>query len=169
MAKDRKQLKRDFTNEEIVKFRNRKFGQTYEVWCISHGYDEEAFRLAVYQFRKRIGPWSSGKKRDDVESKTSRLARRVICRSGVNLASIMCRQGCRCVVCSKDLIAYGYHLDHIMPVSLGGVNEAWNIQFLCDTCNLRKSNQDPFEWSRRLGVQLPTAFVNEYNSRLSGK
>jgi len=48
-----------------------------------------------------------------------------------------------CVYCDGDLTALGYHLDHIMPVSLGGANEDWNIQMTCPTCNRKKCNKHP--------------------------
>ena len=43
-----------------------------------------------------------------------------------------------CVRCgaSKEL-----HFDHIIPHSRGGSNEAENIQLLCRTCNLAKSDR----------------------------
>jgi len=33
-----------------------------------------------------------------------------------------------------------FHVDHIVPLSRGGIDELMNLQFLCAQCNLRKSN-----------------------------
>jgi hypothetical protein len=48
------------------------------------------------------------------------------------------RDGGVCVKCgaSKDL-----HFDHIIPHSRGGGDQAENIQLLCRTCNLKKSDR----------------------------
>ena len=36
------------------------------------------------------------------------------------------------------------HLDHIVPLRAGGINDAVNLQAMCGTCNIKKSDQlDP--------------------------
>lgn len=165
MARGGKDLKKDFTTDEILTFRNRKNSETYVDWCAKYGYDEESFRLVVWQFRKKLGPYSARSSSSRVDVRNGREPVRRIGHKGVNLASIMAKQVCRCPVCSKDLIAHGYHLDHIMPISKGGGNEAWNIQFLCQTCNLHKSDENPFDWSERLGVNLPDAFKEKMRGK----
>ena len=42
----------------------------------------------------------------------------------------------------------GCHVDHIMPLALGGNNDLRNLQFLCPNCNIRKSKLHPDEWER---------------------
>lgn len=47
----------------------------------------------------------------------------------------------RCVLCSVDLRETGYHIDHILPFSLGGQSKEENLQPLCPACNLKKGNR----------------------------
>ncbi|MRV76306.1 HNH endonuclease [Duganella sp. FT92W] len=54
-----------------------------------------------------------------------------------------------CVSCRVDLsgllnIWSEDHFDHIVPLERGGLNDVTNIQLLCATCNLRKSNGEGF-------------------------
>lgn len=59
----------------------------------------------------------------------------------------------KCVYCKTDL-PEGFHVDHIMPISLGGSNWPENLQLLCPTCNLRKHAKDPFDWANEIGLLL---------------
>lgn len=49
---------------------------------------------------------------------------------------------CKCNVQKKDILAdNAAELDHIVPVSLGGVHTYTNVQTLCRRCNQNKSNK----------------------------
>ncbi len=54
---------------------------------------------------------------------------------------VWARDGGTCVRCGakQDL-----HFDHIIPVAKGGGNSSENIQILCKTCNLQKSDKIGF-------------------------
>lgn len=67
--------------------------------------------------------------------KTGRLPRGTVKATGD-------RQLWRCVYCSADITGK-YHMDHVMPLALGGKHEPANIQLLCPTCNVRKSSRHP--------------------------
>ena len=57
-----------------------------------------------------------------------------------------------CASCNVRLIRSGkqkYHVDHIMPLSLGGSNWPANLQCLCPTCNLSKSAKHPSDWAKQ--------------------
>lgn len=64
--------------------------------------------------------------------------------------TLMTLQKGKCACCGKSL-KQGYHLDHIMPIALGGKNTDDNVQLLTPKCNLRKSDKHPDEWARLNG------------------
>lgn len=47
----------------------------------------------------------------------------------------------RCSKCGKQPPEVKLHIDHIIPVSLGGPSKKSNLQFLCQRCNLKKSSK----------------------------
>lgn len=59
----------------------------------------------------------------------------------------------KCACCGKPL-GTDYHLDHIMPLALGGTNEDKNIQLLRATCNLSKQHKHPIEFMQKRGFLL---------------
>lgn len=67
-----------------------------------------------------------------------------------DVRAIYDRQGGECVYCGADL-SKGYHVDHIMPLILGGSNAPENLQCLCPTCNLRKGPKHPDDWHKEIG------------------
>lgn len=47
-----------------------------------------------------------------------------------------------------------YHLDHIMPLALGGTNTDDNVQLLRSICNLNKSQKHPVDFMQERGFLL---------------
>lgn len=43
-----------------------------------------------------------------------------------------------CRKCSVFVSFAGFHMDHIIPISKGGVHSYYNVQTLCPPCNLSK-------------------------------
>lgn len=60
----------------------------------------------------------------------------------------------KCVYCDKQLGAK-YHIDHRIPLALGGTNTDENIQLLCRTCNLKKGAKHPDEFIRQQKFNQP--------------
>ena len=59
----------------------------------------------------------------------------------------------KCACCSKKL-NNGGHIDHIIPVSKGGLNIAKNLQLMCAFCNISKKDKDPIDFMQKNGRLL---------------
>lgn len=66
---------------------------------------------------------------------------------------LMVLQKSKCVCCGTR-IDKEYHLDHNMPIALGGSNTDDNIQLLCKSCNLKKHAKHPVDYMQSLGYLL---------------
>lgn len=62
-------------------------------------------------------------------------------------------QGGKCACCGHPL-GDSYHLDHIMPLALGGKNEDCNMQLLRAFCNLSKKAKHPIDYMQSRGFLL---------------
>lgn len=54
----------------------------------------------------------------------------------------------RCTVCQADLTGllsaqFERHVDHIVPLARGGINDVTNLQLLCSSCNIGKAAKAP--------------------------
>jgi 5-methylcytosine-specific restriction endonuclease McrA len=58
----------------------------------------------------------------------------------------------KCACCKIKL--ENYHIDHIMPLALGGLNVDNNVQLLCPPCNLSKGAKHPVDFMRERGMLL---------------
>lgn len=60
----------------------------------------------------------------------------------------------KCACGCRQPLGDDYHLDHIMPLALGGSNADDNIQLLRAECNLRKSAKHPVNFMQERGFLL---------------
>lgn len=58
-----------------------------------------------------------------------------------------------CAICCKKLNGL-FHVDHIYPLSKGGLHVKENIQILCQRCNLTKSAKDPIAFMQERGFLI---------------
>jgi 5-methylcytosine-specific restriction endonuclease McrA len=59
----------------------------------------------------------------------------------------------RCVYCRQKL-GGSYHLDHIMPLALGGTHTNDNAQLACAKCNISKGAKHPVDFANRIGLLI---------------
>jgi 5-methylcytosine-specific restriction endonuclease McrA len=63
-------------------------------------------------------------------------------------------QNGKCVYCHVCLKVAGEHLDHVVPLALGGLHDDANLQLLCPPCNMHKKDKHPDDFARELGLLL---------------
>lgn len=59
----------------------------------------------------------------------------------------------KCAICRVD-IAKSFHIDHVMPLKLGGDNLPNNLQLLCPSCNGHKKDKHPVDFMQSRGFLL---------------
>lgn len=74
--------------------------------------------------------------------------------TAADLADIFASQNGRCVYCRADLRKIARHVDHIMPLALGGSNGPENLQYLCQPCNQSKGAKHPDSFARERDLVL---------------
>lgn len=72
--------------------------------------------------------------------------------SGIVEKLILAQKG-KCACCG-EILGADYHLDHIIPLLLGGKHEDSNIQLLHALCNLQKHAKHPVDFMQQRGLLL---------------
>ena len=70
------------------------------------------------------------------------------------ILALLDRQDWKCVSCGACL-RKKRHIDHIMPLCLGGSNNISNLQGLCPRCNCSKNARHPDEWMKEIKLLQP--------------
>ena len=81
------------------------------------------------------------KLKDEIEqlkNENDRLRRRMQGFKDTDKKKIAAEQGWKCNICCIEL-PFNYQIDHIIPISAGGLNDMSNGQALCVECHERKS------------------------------
>jgi 5-methylcytosine-specific restriction endonuclease McrA len=70
--------------------------------------------------------------------------------TGDDVREVMRLQRYSCASCATS-VREKYHVDHHIPIKLGGDNSRSNIQILCPTCNLTKNAKHPVDFMQSRG------------------
>ena len=70
------------------------------------------------------------------------------------IETLMAKQRGLCACCRVDLKLSGVHLDHVMPLALGGEHADKNMQLLCPPCNQQKHSKHPIDFMQQKGFLL---------------
>lgn len=142
----------NITNDEL-------FENLVEVWT-SLGrqpkYNDLTKNISKYSsgtYEKRFGSWKKGLERfvawvndgkipefnnDTVSVSTKKTPRNINWRLR---AMVLMKDGAKCKLCgATPQDGARLHVDHIIPWSKGGETVYENLQILCETCNIGKSN-----------------------------
>lgn len=89
--------------------------------------------------RARIARWRAKVREYGRDAGARRRARIAGSRVGdVRRAAIVERDGSTCYLCGKVCTDDEIHLDHIVPLSMGGSHSEDNVAVACARCNVRK-------------------------------
>jgi 5-methylcytosine-specific restriction endonuclease McrA len=88
------------------------------------------------------------------QNRRGRLANGVGCVSVGRYENLILLQKGKCACCHVNLKKTKVHLDHIMPLALGGAHADKNLQLLCAKCNLQKRAKHPVDFMQSKGFLL---------------
>lgn len=119
-------------------------------------YDSERYKERKDEVGQYVKAW---RKKNPIKLKAQRTNRKAMLRGAEgthnheDIIKMRFLQKMKCPYC-KESIKENYHVDHILPISKGGGNGPENLQILCPTCNMKKSNKMPDEWANTIGMLL---------------
>lgn len=127
-------------------------------WYAANQEKQAAYRAANTEKRKAVtAAWRAANPEAYRIYDHNRRARKLA--SGGKLSSgladkLFKLQRGKCACGCKQPLGDDYHLDHRMPLALGGSNTDDNMQLLTATCNLQKSTKHPVDFAQQRGLLL---------------
>ena len=119
-------------------------------------YSKEYYESNKEQVSRRKAEWQRNNKESVKLSFHKRRARKLAAggslSKGLEQQLFVLQRG-KCACCGLPL-GDNYHLDHIMPLALGGTNTDDNIQLLRQRCNNQKHTKHPVDFMQSRGFLL---------------
>lgn len=123
-----------------------KVNSDHVAWCAKNPEKRNAWRNAWSKANPENKRISHQNRRSKKKASGGRLSQ------GLTDRLLILQKG-KCACCGVEL-AGRFHLDHIMPIALGGLNVDSNIQLLTPACNMRKSAKHPVDFMQDRGFLL---------------
>lgn len=101
-------------------------------------------RRAYWEQVERIKKQKEEKRKKSREAKRRRKQRQKISRP-----KVLEKFKYRCVRCGYNEFFTALDIDHIIPVSHGGINEISNLQVLCSNCHRYKTTEDNYKFGKK--------------------
>ena len=133
----------------------------YEKWMKTHPGKQSLMNAEWYlnnkeRRRKTNLDWCAKNPGAQLRNSQTRRARKAkssgVLSKGLSKKLYALQKG-KCPCCGKQL-GEDFHLDHIVPLALGGLNIDSNIQLLTATCNLQKNAKHPIDFMQQRGFLL---------------
>lgn len=121
--------------------------RAYQAAAYCKNADEIKARVSAYRkANPEVGRRAAQRRRARAKQVGGRLT------AGITTRLLRLQRG-RCACCALPL-GRDYHLDHIIPLALGGPNTDENVQLLRRSCNHRKAAKHPVEYMQSRGYLL---------------
>jgi len=145
----KKAIYREKNGDELRRKEREKYKETYDP-------DHAWAKLNPEKNRKNAAAWRAANPELRIIWEHNRRARKRA--SGGELSAGLSEklfrlQKGKCSCCRLPL-GSDYHLDHIMPLALGGSNTDGNMQLLRAECNLKKNAKHPIDYMQSRGFLL---------------
>ena len=152
-----KRLRKNLTLEELEKVRtqgrvhnqknkDKRYAWTRE-WCERNKEHRKEYNRNWYKTPKGI--------LHSTKERHKRRARKLKAEGSFtaeNIKDMYATQGGRCYYCSVEIDS-GYHIEHMTPLSRGGMNNVSNICLACAPCNLSKHTKTAEEFKEKYYVE----------------
>lgn len=139
-----------FSNEQKSAIWFSEFGPMFLVVLLAFKAEQDRQNEAVRQARLEV---ARKKRREYERLKEFRRRGAGGKYTKADIDRLFLFQGGKCVSC-RCRLRPGYHVDHILPIALGGTNDPHNLQLLCGGCNIKKGARHPVEYMQSLGRLL---------------
>lgn len=139
-------------NREHLRAYNRKRRETKgeEVRAYHRTYDANN-RGTVRGYKRKWEQANPDKRLANVHARRARLLNAEGKYTPEDIVALFEQQEGSCYYCGVSLEG-GYHIDHYLPLALGGSNWPSNLVLACEPCNCRKGSKHPDVWLEQIGA-----------------
>jgi len=138
-----------------------KVKASHAAWCAANLEKGRAYSAAYYaanpeKVKANNAAWNAANPEAARAHRATHRARKRDAEGShtrADIKALFALQKSKCACCWAS-IKGGYHVDHIMPLALGGSNDRGNLQLLCPTCNLCKGAKHPADYMQQRGHLL---------------
>lgn len=141
--------------------RKEQYAQQCKKWRLENPGKHKANTAAWYAKNAadriaKVTAWAAANPDKRKATRNNRRARKKLVNGSLSkdlVSKLYLLQKGKCPCCAQPL-GDDYHLDHKMPLALGGLNVDTNMQLLRAKCNLQKAAKHPIEFMQSRGFLL---------------